>query len=158
MTVLKETIEALVPGKIFLETGTYLADTLRSAIAAGALAAYSCDISREHVDKYAGLNVSIQDSPAWLAEMLPRFAGQDLVILLDAHTGTESPLLAELEVIGNREYTTILIDDWRYVVDKKMPWGFNEIAVLFLLGSCHCYLIDGETGEGVSKDVLVVEK
>lgn len=141
----------ITPGiTVFLESGSRWGDTLIRAIECGAVRAIGCDndplyagLAEAHLNeacRNGNAHVFNQDSALFL-EAEPTHPGKDIVVFLDAHSPTSSPVLRELQAISEWEHKprVILIDDIRCMHE----WGIS-------IGNIHMRL--GEMGYLLSKE------
>lgn len=117
------------PNPIFIETGSLVGDGIQHALDAGFEIVFSIELSRtlyslcaDRFIDYDNVHLILGDSSKELSELLSMIK-KPVTFWLDAHDsggGTargdvESPLMRELEIIGNHHIKThtILIDDLR---------------------------------------------
>jgi len=163
MTVTIDILKELIkPESYFIETGTRWGDTALKAAELGAwvwtieIDRKMADIAKAHIkDSRFGERVDVIEGNS--ADILTLFSEKlkHFIILLDAHSDTESPILKELEEIAYFTYksNTIIIDDIR--VFKAGHWGITLDQILYRLKEINSdYQITYERGveEG---DVLV---
>ena len=142
MSIVQETIDKYRPyADVFVETGTYLGDTVEMARVAGFSQIFTIEIDdtlagRAHnrFFEYDHITCFRGDSGQHLEKILKRFTGP-AVFWLDGHwsqgiTGKgeiEVPLMQELEAIKKSGCNThtIMIDDIRLLGDKEevVDWG-----------------------------------
>lgn len=134
-------IELLVrelPLQVFVETGTFKGDSLRTALRFFK-ECHSVELSPEYyaaaVKSFEGCDkahLHMGESPAWLRKEKERFAASPTLFWLDAHwcaaeqtagENAQSPLLAELDAIGSlHPQSVVLIDDARlYLAPPPAP-------------------------------------
>jgi hypothetical protein len=148
--------------RIFVETGSNYGDGIQQALDEGFQEVYSCDIDDSRYQYCTGrfkdnynVFLILNDTIVFLQGLLTTI-DEPVTFWLDAHKGNgKSPLMKELEVIGNHHIKThtILIDDLR---DWKISkCGFDtEILKKRLLRINSQYKFVLEDGY-VPNDVLV---
>lgn len=127
-------------GDIFVETGTYMGDTVKLALGAGFNRIYSCELNeglyKNCVDLFkdnTNVTILLGDSIDCLKDILTRIEGP-ATFWLDAHASGEliggksggSPVLDELELIAEHSCKehTIFIDDRRLFGSAE--WSFVQ--------------------------------
>lgn len=132
-------------GDIFVETGTYLGDTVKLALGAGFNRIYSCELNEKLYNDCVTLfkdnpNVTILlgDSVDCLKDILSRITGP-ATFWLDAHASGElvggksggSPVVDELKLIAEHECKehTIFIDDRRLFGSSEWSFVTEEQAL-----------------------------
>lgn len=138
-------------GDTFVETGTYMGDTVKLALGAGFNRVYSCEINeglyKNCVDLFKdnpNVNILLGDSIDCLKEILSRIHGP-ATFWLDAHASGEliggksggSPVVDELKLIAEHECKehTIFIDDrrlfgsaeWSFVTEQQALDALKKI-------------------------------
>ena len=142
MSIVQETIDKYRPyADVFVETGTYLGDTVEMARVAGFSRIFTIEIDDRLAGRafnrffdYKHITCFRGDSGKHLHKVLREF-NDPAVFWLDGHwsqgiTGKgeiEVPLMQELEAIKNHpsDKHTIMIDDIRLLGDKEevVDWG-----------------------------------
>ena len=133
MSISREVLAKYIkPGCVFVETGSRWGDTCIRAIELGAKLCWTCEsdslmagIAQAHVnDATKGavfvLNV---DSKCFLMDGFHVWGRRgDIIVYLDAHTETSSPVMEELLAIDHwgSKPAVILIDDMRCMNDWKV--------------------------------------
>jgi hypothetical protein len=174
MSITKETLEKIVSNNnpadlVFIETGTWIGDTIQKALDIGFKEIKSIELSVDLFNKARqrfknNINVSLYNGDS--AEQMQNIIydiSDKIVFWLDAHySGGETalgkqicPLYAELDVISKhkRNDHIILIDDIRDVHNGYMRVTLNElIQKLKLINPDYkIYYVDGHT----KNDILV---
>jgi hypothetical protein len=146
-------------GLTFVETGARWGDSCIRALECGADAAWSCEIdplfatlARMHIEDairgQSRFSVAECHSVYWLTNLRPLVR---TVVLLDAHTERESPVIKEIEALGYwpTKPEVILIDDMRCMEG----WGVRGEDIVTRLHSMG-YAIAHEDGVA-PHDILV---
>ena len=174
MSITKETLEKIVSNNnpadlVFIETGTWIGDTIQKALDIGFKEIKSIELSVDLFNKARqrfknNINVSLYNGDS--AEQMQNIIydiSDKIVFWLDAHySGGKTalgkqicPLYAELDVISKhkRNDNIILIDDIRDVHNGYMRVTLNElIQKLKLINPDYkIYYVDGHT----KNDILV---
>ena len=164
MSISREVLAKYVrDGDIFIECGSRWGDTLMRAVECGAHA-HGCEldpmlagIGEKHVSEaFNGkkvIDIRCQDSVYYLRSWISTPPNAQLVVFLDAHTETESPVIQELNVIAQwmTKPKTILIDDMRLMPHWKIETG----TIYTMLGDMG-YKLSREPGV-VPDDILVAQ-
>jgi hypothetical protein len=119
----------------YVETGSYVGDSVTLAVKAGFQEIHSIDIINKIPESYShgmkNITFHIGDSPKVLDELLPKLKDKKIFFFLDAHSmlteGEEEnyPLLNELNVIAKHcNNCVILIDDYLYMTHHLIT-GFS---------------------------------
>ena len=148
---------------VFVECGSRWGDTLIRAIEAGAFQARGCEsdglyaaAGEAHVKELCPLgNATIYPiSSVLLLASEPTCKGKDIVVFLDAHTETHSPVLDELAIISKWEEKprAIIIDDMQLM----KGWGIR-VEDLYLKLQEMGYICHREDGV-VCEDILVAQR
>ncbi len=171
MSISREVLSKYVTaGCVFIETGTRRGDTAIKAYELGASQVWTYEIDPEmaataqsHIEdalrgNHDNVQVIVGDSATLLGHGFPgdltKFV--DIVVYLDAHTGTHSPVLDELKAIGQRwpvRPHVILIDDMRCMEGWRISHGFIYEAIVGI-GDYKMSLEDGVE----PKDILAAVK
>lgn len=131
---LKTKIEELVKEfkiNTIVETGTYLgwttvqfADMVEEVYTVEISAEYFFK-SGEHLSKYPKIKRALSPSPDHLRSILPSLKDKTLLFFLDAHWGSNCPLLEELKAIANNGLKSVIaIHDWK--VPGHPELGFDS--------------------------------
>lgn len=168
----KEYLEKFSVGKVFVETGTYLGDTVRLALDFGFEKVHSVELNKELYDNAVEMfkdddRVKIWhgDSADVLLSIVKEIGNEPATFWLDAHasgplTGGKSggtPVVDELKSIGESSYKehTIFVDDTRLFGSSE--WSFVKLEsaieeITKINPAYKIYQLDGHA----PKDVLCV--
>lgn len=163
-----EYLEKYSNGDVFVETGTYMGDTVKLAISKGYNHIYSCEINEKLYNDCSEMfkdnqNVTILhgDSVDSLKDILTRIKGP-ATFWLDAHASGHlvggksggSPVIDELLLIANHDCKehTIFIDDRRLF--NSAEWSFVKEEEAFRIiqsinEKYNIHLLDGHVPQDV---------
>lgn len=166
MTISREVLgKYITPGCTFVEAGCRWADTTIEAIRMGAGVAVACEtdplisaVAQMRVDELLrdrseDVIVLNEESVYVLSEYMDP-ADSEVVVFLDAHTETSSPVLQELAAIAAWDHPpkTILIDDMRCMD----AWGVHELNLVDAVTKIGNYGVSTEDGYA-PKDIMVCQ-
>lgn len=123
---------------VFFETGTHYGATVQTAIDAGFEFIYSVELNhdlfereKQHFINYPNVIIMEGDSVTVMQEVLPTIK-QPIMFWLDAHYNENTPILKEIETIGEccTEPVTILADDMRLM--GTSGWSMSTIALIII--------------------------
>lgn len=149
------------PGSVFIETGTREGDSCAIALELGAKEIWSTEHKQDRHEgakkRFAGKpNVHLQfgNSPDCLGTIMGHVKGP-AVFWIDAHSGTESPILQELDIIRNHPIKThtILVDDVRLLKNGSWKISLGTVVDRLILINPQ-YVLSFEDGY-VPGDILV---
>ena len=168
MSISREVLaKYIVKNCLFIESGSRWGDSSIRAIelGAGEVWTYESDqlfatLAEMHIadvlrDKAKQVKVNHGDSAKWFSYWNGYSPNRAIVVFLDAHTATHSPVLQELEAMKAWEMrpVTILIDD----LSCMAGWGIQFVRIMDALGKLG--YVNFKKEHGVKpEDILVASK
>lgn len=164
MSISREVLaKYIVKNCLFVESGTRWGDTSVKAIelGAGEVWTYESDqlfatLAEMHIadvlrDKAKQVKVNHGDSAKWFSYWNGYSPNRAIVVFLDAHTATHSPVLQELEAMKAWEMrpVTILVDDMSLM---ESAWKIGKGSIMAALGKL------GYVSFSMDGDILVAKK
>jgi len=142
MSIPRETLaKYITPRCRFVETGTRWGDTCIRAVELGAGSVMSCEsdwifyaLAQQHIEdalreRAIHVHLFYETSEEFLADGVFLRVTTPVVLLLDAHTESHSPVLTELHLLERgKAPSVILIDDMRLFRDGT--WRITEQQVI----------------------------